>query len=283
MATISLLSAKGSPGVTATVLGLALAWSAALPGRSALAVDADPVGGDFAAGILRGTPPVSCGVLSLATSRGVDPFDAVEVSSVRLRPDGSARCLPGVPDSARSAALTLAWDVISQAREDLTDAGTDILLDAGRIDAQRSTAAWLTDSDLAILVVRATLPAVTAAHRFVAAFGAPAEGDLDPVGRRPLPLALVVVEAPAPYRPGEVADALGLPLLGSIPFDPVSARVHSEGLAAGRAYARSHHVRALHGLAASLGERLALVSGAAPARGSTSSRSSQPATGGGRP
>ena len=58
MATFTVLSAKGSPGVSTLAVGLALAWAGAAPGRKALAVDADPIGGDFAAGVLGGAARV---------------------------------------------------------------------------------------------------------------------------------------------------------------------------------------------------------------------------------
>ena len=73
MAIISLLSAKGSPGVTTSVVALTMAWTSAHGGRSAVAVDADPIGGDTAAGILGGTVPSGAGILALATARGVAP------------------------------------------------------------------------------------------------------------------------------------------------------------------------------------------------------------------
>ena len=98
MATISLLSAKGSPGVTTLTVALTMAWSTVHSGRRALAVDADPIGGDTAAGVLRGAVPTSAGILALATARGVDAHEALDSACVHLRADGSARVLPGVPD-----------------------------------------------------------------------------------------------------------------------------------------------------------------------------------------
>jgi MinD-like ATPase involved in chromosome partitioning or flagellar assembly len=246
MATISLLSAKGAPGVTTVAVGISMAWPGAVPGRAALCVDADPVGGDTAGGVLRGALPTAAGMLSLATSRGVRPVDAIDAASVQLHADGTTRLLAGVPDAARAAALGLAWDTIVQAREELAASGTDVLVDAGRVDLSRPPAPWLLDSDLAILLVRPTLPAVAAAHRLAsdwAGVGAPTSG---------IPMGLVVVEAPSAYRPREVAGAVGLDLVGVIPFDPASARVHSEGADPARGFVRSGYVRALARLAGDL-------------------------------
>jgi MinD-like ATPase involved in chromosome partitioning or flagellar assembly len=244
MATISLLSAKGAPGVTTTTVALAMAWSSAHPGRRALAVDADPIGGDTAAGVLRGAVPTSAGVLPLATSRGLAPRDALDAACVHLRADGSVRLLPGVPDQARAAALPLAWDVLAEQRADLHHDGTDLLVDAGRVARAGIGCAWLADCDLAVLVVRPTLPAVVAAHRFVETW--PAGG---------VPLHLLVVRAESPYGVAEVGEAVGLPVLGAVAFDPTAARVHSEGADPGRGFERSEYARSLRRLAQDLGNR----------------------------
>jgi MinD-like ATPase involved in chromosome partitioning or flagellar assembly len=244
MAIISLLSAKGAPGVTTTTVALTMAWTSAHPGRRALAVDADPIGGDMSAGVLRGAVPSCAGVLPLATARGIDPQDALDAACVHMRADGSARLLPGVPDQARAAALPLAWDVLADQRADLHHDRTDLLVDAGRVDRAGIGCAWLADCDLAVLVVRPTLPAVVAAHRFVETW--PASG---------VPLHLLVVKAESPYGVAEVGEAVGLPVLGAVAFDPTAARVHSEGANPGRGFERSEYARSLRRLAQDLGNR----------------------------
>jgi len=247
MATLSLLSAKGSPGVTTATVALTMAWSVAHPGRSALAVDADPIGGDIAAGVLRGAVPPSAGVLPLATARDLVAREALDSATVHLRGDGSARVLPGVPDQVRAAALPLAWDVLAELRADLHHEGTDVLVDAGRVDRGGLGSAWLADSDVAVLVVRPSLPAVMAAHRFAAAWTWAG-----------VPLHLLVVDADSPYRAAEVADAVGVPLVGVLAFDPAGARVHSEGANPGRGFERTGYARSVRRVAGDLG-RLAIA------------------------
>lgn len=251
MAIICLLSAKGSPGVTTTTIGLTLAWSGALPGRTALAVDADPIGGDFAAGVLRGCVPPGSGMLPLATTRGQKAAAAVDAAAVALRDDATARVLVGVPDSARAAGLGLAWDVVATAG---AQDAPDVLVDCGRVDAAAPLPPWLTGSDLALLVARPTLTSVTAARRLVDSLTAPAAN-----GAAMLPasrLGLIVLDAASPYRPSEVAEVIGLPLMAWMPFEPAPARVHSEGAVPPRGFARSGYVRSLQGLAAAIGDRL---------------------------
>lgn len=238
MATICLLSAKGSPGVTTTAVALAMAWADSNPSRSAIAVDADPIGGDTTAGVLRGALAQPAGMVPIALARSVDPLDAVSSAAVDLRPDLTARLLPGVPDEARSGALELAWDVIRSAAAALAASRTDLIVDAGRVGRAGLSAPWLVDSDLALLLVRPTLPAVTAAHRLAHSWSL-----------RRVPLQLVVVDVPSAYRPDRVAEAVGLPLLGEVAFDPVFARVHSEGVAPGRGFQRSPYVRSVGRLA----------------------------------
>lgn len=242
VAILSLLSAKGSPGVTTATVALTMAWSTVLPGRSALAVDADPIGGDIGAGVLRGAAPMSAGILPLATARDVAAQDALDSATVHLRADGSARVLPGVPDEARAAALPLAWDVLAELRADLHHTGCDVLVDAGRVDRAALGSVWLADSDLAVLLVRPSLAGVMAAHRFAAAW--PWAG---------VPLHLLVVDADSPYRAAEVADAVGVPLIGVLAFDATCARVHCEGANPGPGFERSQYARSARRVAGDVG------------------------------
>ncbi len=244
MAVLTLLSAKGSPGATTLTVALTLAWAGANPGRRAVALDMDPLGGDMAAGVLRGGVDPQEGILRVATSRDGDPALALDSAAISLRPDGSARVVPGVPDRARAHGLTLAWDVLAAGQPH--EEGTDLLVDAGRVEsADAGRAPWLADCAQAILVVRPTLPGVAAANRLVRQWR---EADLSESTLR-----VLVVEAPAPYSANDAARVLGLPLAGVVPFDPHCARVHSEGAPAHRGFARSGYVRAIDRLAAELG------------------------------
>ncbi|MCB0909871.1 MAG: hypothetical protein KDB63_22470, partial [Nocardioidaceae bacterium] len=64
MAVVALASASGSPGVTTTSLGLALAWP-----RPVLLVEADPTGGSgILAGFFRGLREYDAGLVEVALS-----------------------------------------------------------------------------------------------------------------------------------------------------------------------------------------------------------------------
>ncbi len=257
VATISFLSAKGSPGVTTSVVALACAWAWAHPGRTALAIDADPVGGDAAAGVLRGEVPPGAGVLSLATSRGLGWREAIRTAAVPLGSGDSARIVPGVPDAARAPALALAWSVLADHRAELHSENFDVLVDAGRMAipgrqpgssgghaAVENASPWLSDSDFAVVVVRPGLPGVLAAHRLAV------DWPLTDV-----PLQLLVANAPSPYHPREVARAVGLPLLGVLPYDPAAARVYSDGAPLPRGFGRGGYVRGVRQVAGAAGSR----------------------------
>lgn len=226
MATVALLSAKGSPGVTTSTLAMAFAWPTATA-RSVVVFDADPVGGDTAPGILGGGVVPATGALALAAMRSTDPVAAVESCSVPLDEAGRVRLLPGVPDSSRAGALSLAWDHIAEVGEQF-----DVLVDAGRVDVADPIPAWPVESDLMLLAVRPNLRSIAAAHRLVAGW--------PEVQTR---LAALVIEEPGPYSAAQAAGAVGLPMLGTIPFDPQRARVYSDGARAKRDHSRSGYVR----------------------------------------
>lgn len=240
MAVVSLVSAKGSPGATTLAVALTLAWAHHHPDRRTVLVDADPVGGDVASGVLRGQVPTGSGMLALAAGRGQTAGALLDRAGVPLTADGAAAAVCGVPDSQRAGALAPAWAVIEAARTERDD--LDLVVDAGRLDSPVSAGEWLVRSDQVLMVVRPGLPAVTAARRLADAWAAaPATAVV--------PLQLVVVDAPSPYSPRDVAAAVGRPLLATIPFEEQHAVTYSAGAPAARGLARSRFVRAIEGLA----------------------------------
>ncbi len=238
MATIVLASAKGSPGVTTTALALATQWPI-LTGHDSLLFDADEAGGDTAPGILRGAAPPEAGVLPLATAHKTDPRTAVTAASVRL--DRGVRLIPGIPDANRIGALPISWDVLVSslspgAADDpagASPAGSappacDVIVDAGRVGASAAGRPWFVQADLILLVLAPTLPAVRATERLLASWP----------GTR-TPLRAVVVDQPSPYSPRQTAEALRLPLLGAVAYEPTRAAVFSVGAPPVRNHERS--------------------------------------------
>jgi hypothetical protein len=252
MAIITLVSAAGSPGVTTSALGLALAWP-----RRALLVEADPTGGSaLLAGFWRGQRDHT-GLLDLVMAHRAGvlaeavPRIAVEVD------DSECSVLVGTKSHEQAHLLAGLWDPLLGVLRDL--AGQDVIVDAGRLGLDGSPRPLITYSDLTLLVTHSSLRALAAARSWAKALGT----DVLP-GHA---VQLLLVGDGRPYRSSEVARTLGLPVAGAIEWDPRRAAVFSDGephpparfggeQAAGRAFDHSQYVRGLRSVAESLSATL---------------------------
>ncbi|MDA8062378.1 MAG: carbon monoxide dehydrogenase maturation protein [Actinomycetota bacterium] len=197
-----------SCGVTTLVLGLAATWPsrAEPPGRPVLVVEADPAGGTLAA--LAGWP-AEPGLVSLAAAarRGAEPSLVFE--HCQHLPGGAAVLAgPARGDQARSALAMLAPLL---GRLDELDA--DVLVDCGRLEDTSAVlgiferAAQSNRESSAVLVSRGRLADLQAVASWL---------DAHPAGPR---TGLVIV-GDGPYPDAEVTEALGLSVLGRMPWDP---------------------------------------------------------------
>ena len=116
--------------------------------------------------------------------------------------------------------MTTLWPVLLDALRDLEATGQDVLVDAGRLGLVGSPAPLLYGADLTLLLTRSTLPAVIAATSWAETLRAQTEAPATRVG-------VVVIGEGHPYSAREVSDALGLPLVGTLPWDRRSAAVLS--------------------------------------------------------
>jgi hypothetical protein len=214
---IALVSAKGSPGATASALAFTLTW----PGRCLLA-ECDPSGGDVLAGYLRGALDAQRGLAQLAVAelrgRLREEFDRqlVDLDAPRRQ----RLLLPGVRDPAQSATVAPVWPAIADMLASLSPDGT-IIADCGRVSHQHLGWPVLQAADHVLLTVRGTLPSVSHA--------VPAIGVLRrELGAHTGRLALLLVDT-GPYPPSEVADRLQVPLAAILPADPRTARALSFG------------------------------------------------------
>jgi len=248
MAIITLTSANGSPGVTTTALGLALAWP-----RPVLLVEADPTGGSaLLAGYWRGQRDQT-GLLELvmAERHGV-LADALPRMAFDI--DGtSVSVVAGTKSHEQAASLTRLWDPLLLVLRELS--GQDVIVDAGRLGLEGSPQPLIRYSDVTLLLTLSSLTALAAARSWAKTLAAEVVPGHD--------VKLVLVGEGRPYRAGEVHRALGLPLATSIEWDPKRAEVFSAGAAhpaarlggergAGRAFEQSGFVRSLNTLATSL-------------------------------
>ena len=240
-----LASGKAAPGVTATTWALALGWP-----REAFVVDADPGGGDLAAGLLAGRADTGRGLLSWVTStRRDDPAAAaaqLPSHAVAVPEAPGVWLLPGLQHPGQATALTGNGWVRAAAALDAAGPrrGRDVLVDAGRLS---DSSAWpvLQAADRVLLVCRPTARSIHAARNALTR--------LREQGIAEEQIGLLVIAGLGPYDPATIATELQLPLVGVLPADPAAAAVLSDGAVAGmRGIGRSRLVKAARPVAAVL-------------------------------
>ncbi|MCA0328476.1 MAG: hypothetical protein LCI03_01070 [Actinobacteria bacterium] len=261
MAVIALTSAKGSPGVTTTVLALASAWPWVEAGRRVLVVDADVSGGDIAPGYLRGATAPGSGLVALAASRPAAIVDRLWDHLVSLDEAGTRLLLTGVTDPGQARSLAGLWPHIGQLLSELCgeDPGLDVLVDLGRLGAAGEAEALRTSADLVALVTRSSLRATTTARGAARRLSEERTASSSKGN-----VACVVVGEGRPYGAAEMSTAIGLPILTTMSWDPASAEVLSEGAPASWRFARSALMRSA-GVAAKLLREAAHDEGRGPA------------------
>ena len=223
---IGLLCAKGAPGVTTSSVAIATAWP-----RTSVLVDADPSGGDIAAGLGRGAWPAGCHLLELVARCRTEPLEAALRALVVRVGEHAPLALAGLGSPAQAAAVPWASLGHGLARLDTVDVVCDLgryLYGAGHCDL-------LSACDRILVVTRSSLPAVRATARLLDLMRA------SPLGNR---IALLVVAPGQPYPAAEIAAGCQTPLIGELPNDPRTAAVWSDGAAAGRHLSRSPLQRA---------------------------------------
>ena len=205
MSVIAVCSGKGSPGATFVAVNLTAALAR---GREkALLLDLDPAGGDVAAYLgldtRRGLYPL------LRMHEGIPGLDALLREAER---HAGIRAVCGFPEaSACPAGPGLLAEMLRRAGE-----SRSVLADLGRITPE--SAAVASEADLVLLVVRPDLVSVLGAERALRCLesGGVARGKI-----------AVVVSGSERRRPAdvaEVAQAIGIEVIGSIPFHRRSAR-----------------------------------------------------------
>ena len=178
MALIVLASAAGSPGVTTTAVGLALTSA-----RPALLVEADPTGGSAVlAGFFRGTSEHTGGLLDLAWAHREGRLAEQLPASTMPFPDSTATLLPGVRSHAQARNAAAMWEPLAAALRGLRATGQDVIVDAGRLGLAGSPEPLMYAADLALLVVRSDLVAVSAARSWAERCGTGSTGSAPPTG-----------------------------------------------------------------------------------------------------
>ena len=228
MTLLAFASMKGSPGVTTTVFAV----TAALRGHAGgLIVDCDPAGGDVASRL--GCPPEP-GVVELATATRNGDMDPLSVQSYSQGLASGVRVVAAPAGGGQTAAALSAMSglprhpVVAGARRP----GLVVAADLGRLGSGSPARPLVAGADLLALVLRPELDDVA---RLV-----DATPRLWDITQR---LGLVIVGR-GRYRPGEVAEVVGAPVLGELPYDRTGARLLPAAVGGNWAASRSRLARA---------------------------------------
>lgn len=216
MAMYALVSPGGSPGVTTTALALTLTWP-----RPVILAECDPAGGDILAGLFAGHLPAPRGLLAVAFGAGRGAAAIAAEMDGQLAPldgGGSRMFLAGINDPRQAPGLAPAWPAIARA---LASQGADVVADCGRLDAgDGQPMSVLTDAAAVVMVMRPSLRQVAGARPRIEMIsqllGGPERIGLLLVGDRG-------------HKSKEISDALGVPVIASLPLDQKTAAVLSDG------------------------------------------------------
>lgn len=197
---ITLISAKGAPGVTITAMALA----AVAPGG--LLVEMDPAGGD-----------VEC--LLGGTGTGAGLMDVVVDLSRNASGDTIAEHAVEAPPGVRSilaptgaAQVTAAVSTGTNLPRVLAGLDAVVVADAGRWSRAQSTVRRVAGASVVAIVVHPTVSSVEHAR-----------GVADHLGDLGIGAAVAIIVGDRPYRAEEVAAAVELPVAGTIAWDPRGA------------------------------------------------------------
>ncbi|OKJ52607.1 MinD/ParA family ATP-binding protein [Streptomyces sp. CB02261] len=223
MTVTTLVSAK-SCGVTTSALAMALSST-----RPSLLAECDPAGGTLRAGFFQAQITAGTGLYHLAVAEraGEDALAQAFASHlVGLDASGHRQVLPGLTDPAQAPALARTWPALAQVMRVLSDeGGYDVIIDAGRLALEAghlhptlTPAPLLQGADLVLLVVRATDQSLTLARHMTE----PLRSELTDRGTGANALGVLLIED-GPRRAHEVSDALGLPVMVALPWEPETA------------------------------------------------------------
>ncbi|BCL28550.1 MinD/ParA family protein [Streptomyces aurantiacus] len=207
MTLVALCSVKGSPGVTTAALGLAARWPA---GDLPVVVECDAAGGDLLARFRLATSP---GLVSLAAAvrRGAEP-GLVWQHTQRLPGGLPVVAGPAGAEQARAALEQITDGGAAVLRRAADRPGTVVVADCGQVGQGSASLGILRVADVVLLLARSQDDAL--AH---------VVASLDVVARWSQPLSCVLVGGG--YRTGEVAQTLGIEVIGRLPDDHHGAAV----------------------------------------------------------
>jgi hypothetical protein len=238
MTLVALCSLKGSTGVTTAALGLAARWPS---GQQPVVVECDPAGGDLLARFRLETSP---GLVSLAAAarRSVVLPALVWQHTQRLPGGQPVVAGPAGPDQASAALGQITGSSAAVLRRPADMAGTVVIADCGRLGPDSAAMGIVRAADVMLLLSRARDDALAhVATRLETAAR---------WSRRPC-----FVLVGDGYPTSEVAQVLGIEVMGRIPEDPKGAAALGGRPGWRSASDRSPLGQALAGIAASAASR----------------------------
>jgi MinD-like ATPase involved in chromosome partitioning or flagellar assembly len=231
--TVVALGSVRSCGSTTLSLALAATWPS---GRRVLLAEFDPAGGTL--GAASGWAPEPGMVSLAAAARRVTDPELVWNHCRELAGGAGVLAGPVTADQARSALGILAG-LIGR----LGELSADVLIDCGRL-AGAFPGSILACADRLVLVAR---PALADLHA-LATWHEMHPSEPDRLG--------MVLVGDGPYSNAEVTEAMGVPVLARLPWDPVAAASLISLPATARELHRAPLVRAARTLAEQLSDHL---------------------------
>ncbi|MBD2895630.1 hypothetical protein amrb99_45690 [Actinomadura sp. RB99] len=226
------VSAGGSPGVTATALGLAVTWP-----TKVLLAECDPMGRGVVPGFMADRLSDSAGPgllgLAMAAETGTRVGLPLDDYVIPVPGEGTVELLHGVRDPRHGVRLGTLWGRLAEA---LASREGDVVADLGRIGGRDTPIDLLGAAETVVMVLKPTLRQVDAARPRIDALK-----DLRG-GRGTIRLCLI---SDGPHRAAEVERVLGTPILAELPYSPDDASVFSDGASPRRTFKTSLLLRSL--------------------------------------
>lgn len=221
MSLITFCSASGSPGVTTSALGVAMHW-----GRRVLIVEADVAGSDILTGHLRGEVRPHGGIMALALARSRSQSWAIDDYLLPLT--NSVDVLTGIDNPAQARGLGSFWPDLRASLTALESAGTDVLIDLGRMSLPDSDPRWplIEAADLRLVLTRTRATEAIATARLARQFA-----DDDRATQSVFARTAMIVIKNGTYGVREVSSLAAVPRVATLPWDPTPARALSDGAA----------------------------------------------------
>lgn len=224
MAIVICTSAAGAPGVTTTTLGLALTWS-----RDVMLADCDRDPSQaIQAGYLRGMDHGGRGLAALARlhreNRALAPDLWRHTVPLAEKEETQRRFLPGFSQPATVRLFDNVWPELADAFAALTEKGTDVIIDAGRIGRDGLPAPLLAQADAVCILTNTGLRALAATRLHLPLVA-------EQLDRLPVPasMGLVLVDPNKPYSGSEIAAQFGTPCWAELERNDKLAAVLSDG------------------------------------------------------